>query len=143
MNKKNAILKTALVSIIFTVFSCGIKYGIPEKKMVAILTEMHLADGTIAVNQHVHIHGYLDSTQLYGPILDKYGYTQEDFRASLDMYLRNPKTFDDVYSKVIERLKEQQAVYAPPPAPKVTKLSLDELLNYEVSLSGDTTAVWW
>jgi hypothetical protein len=90
--------------------SCKVKLGIPEKKMVAILVDIHLADG-ILMSKEFSVHEF-DSAQVYTPILQKHGYTITDFREALNQYMKNPREFESVYNKVIQQLKNMQKQYA-------------------------------
>ncbi|MBP5189397.1 MAG: DUF4296 domain-containing protein [Bacteroidales bacterium] len=42
----------------------------------------------------------------YDSLYSKYGITKADYDTSIDYYLRNPKLFEDVYSRVVSNLKK-------------------------------------
>ena len=149
MNKKGCILAIFLLCVLS---SCKVKFDIPEKKMVSILVDMHVADGVIAARSvSFDMVEVMDSSLLYRPILEKYGYTPDDFRNALNQYMKNPKALEDVYNKVIKQLKESQKLYAS--AANIiegedinqdrVQEQMESLLYYKTSVVGDTIMVWW
>lgn len=120
--------------------------------MVSILVDMHVADGVIAARSvSFDMVEVMDSSLLYRPILEKYGYTPDDFRNALNQYMKNPKALEDVYNKVIKQLKESQKLYAS--AANIiegedinqdrVQEQMESLLYYKTSVVGDTIMVWW
>lgn len=148
MYKKRMLCCLGAIFVLCVLSSCKVKFDIPEKKMAAILADMHMADGVMDV-QHTFEVSYLsDSAQIYKPILKKYGYTLENFRSALNQYMKNPKAFESVYKRVIKRLKAVQKQYAteesiPAHKGRIEQHDMQEYIRYEISIAGDTTMVWW
>ena len=148
MNKKGTFCGLLLTLLLFMmVFSCKVKLDIPEKKMVSILVDIHLADGVMQTDQTSHMHGYVDSIQVYGPIIEKYGYTMDEFRNSIGQYMENPRIFERVYTTVIKELKERQSQYSYAVVDElkqnVKEEDMETYLRYVISVAGDTLSVWW
>lgn len=76
--------------------------------MVAIYKDMFLADQWIrdaGPRQRM-----ADTSYVYRPIIARHGYTEEDFRLSVDYYTDHPKEFATVFELVTESLKEDKKV---------------------------------
>ena len=101
-----AILVVALAA---TVFSCakGPKV-IPKKQMEKIYREMFLADQWLAERPEKKL--VADTTWFYNPIFEKYGYSVEDYRASVDYYLADPKRYAEMLGRVADGLDKELAV---------------------------------
>lgn len=69
---------------------------IPAAKLSDIYVDMFMADQWVAQNQRAR--KTADTSNLYAPILEKYGYTVEDYDASVKHYLRKP----DKYAKILK-----------------------------------------
>lgn len=81
---------------------------IPPSAMVVVLTDLHIADARLG-----EIRLRSDSLQnlskrYKSDILDRHGYTSEDFERSMVFYLDHPVIFDDVYEAVIDTLNLRQ-----------------------------------
>ncbi len=128
--------------------SCGVELGIPENKMASILVDIHLADGIMMNRQTLSTYEHTDSTQIYAPILKKYGYTLDDFRSSLNLYMKNPRALESVHNKVLERLKKLQDQYSSAAGIQKSLLpskkdDLETYLRYKTSIAGDTVLIYW
>ena len=89
--------------------SCG-RDGkvIPRNKMARIYAEMFLADSW--VNQSPQeIRERADTTALYRPIIERYGYTLEDYWASIAYYLQDPDRFSRILRKSTDILSAEIA----------------------------------
>lgn len=85
------------------------KNTIGETQMIALLTEIHLVEGS--TNQ-MNLYG--DSlTQYvlnnYEFLFQKYHTNQAGFRETMDYYVQHPKEMDKVYEKVVENLSKMQS----------------------------------
>jgi len=69
---------------------------IPASTLSDIYVDMFMADQWIAQNQRAR--KTADTSNIYAPIFDKYGYTVEDYDASVRHYLRKP----DKYAKILK-----------------------------------------
>ena len=76
---------------------------IPAGKMEKIYREMFLADQWLTENPGKR--SIADTTWFYEPIFDRYGYTVEDYRRSVDYYLNDPERFSEMLGRVAEGLK--------------------------------------
>lgn len=77
--------------------SCGQRVRvIPESVMSDIYAEMFLADQW--VHQNSKFRKTADTTNFYLPIFEKYGYGLDDYRHSVEHYLRKP----DDYARIVK-----------------------------------------
>lgn len=77
--------------------SCGRKARvIPESVLSDIYAEMFLADQWVQQNSRVR--KTADTTNFYLPIFEKYGYGLDDYRHSVEHYLREP----DDYARILK-----------------------------------------
>ena len=79
--------------------SCG-REGrvIPKSKLSKIYAEMFLADSWL-VTSSMDVKGKADTMAFYEPIFEKYGYTVEDYWASVSYYLQDPDRFSRILNK--------------------------------------------
>lgn len=76
--------------------SCGREENvIPKEELSEIYAEMFLMDQWIF--SHPESRRSADTSYVYEPIFSKYGYTSDDYRASMDYYLRDP----DKYARIL------------------------------------------
>lgn len=98
-----------LFTVVLLAFSCGKKYKIiPKKELAQIYAEMFLADQW--VHDHQNFSRTADTTYLYPVIFQKYGYTIEDYQASIDYYISDPEDLAKVldHTKVILSMKSDE-----------------------------------
>ena len=102
------------------------------KEMTNLLVDMHTLDGIFATYDFHHLTAG-ERDQYYEAILEKHRTNQAQFDSSLVWYNRDPKRFEKVYVRVINRLTaELEAVKAakiPPIIPAPIALESTELLN--------------
>lgn len=99
-----------VAAIAAAAFSCakGPKV-IPKKHMEKIYREMFLADQWLG--EHPEKRASADTSWFYEPIFEKYGYTVEDYRTSVEYYLADPKRFAEMVGRVADGLeKDHEAV---------------------------------
>lgn len=81
---------------------------IPRSKLSRIYAEMLMTDQWISSTPGVRM--IADTSLVYAPILEKYGYTTEDYMRSVDVYMNDPERFSRILrnTSVIldKRLKE-------------------------------------
>ncbi|MBQ9878589.1 MAG: DUF4296 domain-containing protein [Bacteroidales bacterium] len=97
--KLSARLLLAVASAALCVAACsrGPKV-IPRSKMEKIYTDMFMADQWLNFNIENRVAA--DTTLYYEPIFRKYGYTTEDFNASVEYYMRDPLRFSRMLKNV-------------------------------------------
>lgn len=78
---------------------------IPQKKMMDIYYEMFTIDGIITDTPELRAH--TDSLSVYGGILERYGYTMEDYFSAVDYYLKKPESFARMMKKVQKRINDE------------------------------------
>ena len=101
---KKVFWSTALCLMILS--GCRPEGIIPPDEMVDMLTAFYEADAVIetAGSATSEITRHTDSLRVYGPIIERYGYTAETFRESLTWYLRKPDEIISIYDKVLARV---------------------------------------
>ena len=85
----------AAVSLFFLI-SCGgdKEKVIPRSKLAEIYAEMFITDQWLGANPSLRRSA--DTSLVYAPILEKYGYTSADYRKSVDMYMDDPERFSRI-----------------------------------------------
>ncbi len=86
---------------------------IPRKTLAKIYAEMLVTDQWITSTPGVR--RIADTSLVYEPILEKYGYDSDDYRASMDKYMDDPERFSrilrttgEIIEARIEKLAEEQ-----------------------------------
>ncbi len=116
------------MAAIMTLFSsCGRDEAkvIPRNTLAEIYAEMFVTDQWINSTQGVR--RMADTSLVYEPILEKYGYDSEDYRKSIDKYMDDPERFSrilrttgEILDKRIAELKvEQEKLEALARIPKI------------------------
>ena len=77
---------------------------IPRSKMAKIYADMFIVDAWITAAPY-ESRKLADSTRVYEPIFNDYGYTTEDYRASVSYYLQDPDRFSRILKKTGQILK--------------------------------------
>lgn len=81
--------------------SCGKKERvIPREKMSEIYAEMYVLDQWLDENRELRREA--DTSLVYAPVLEKYGYTYDDYLTSVDVYMKDPTR----YSRILRRTSE-------------------------------------
>ena len=85
---------------------------IPKDKFAEIYAEMFVLDQWLDDNRDVRRRA--DTTLVYAPVLDKYGYTYNDYLLSVEEYMRDPMRYSRILRSTSEilnrRLEELKAV---------------------------------
>jgi hypothetical protein len=91
----------------FSLNSCG-KDGIIDKdEMAQIYAEMLVTDQWINTTPGVRM--IADTSLVYAPILERYGYNAADYRRSVDYYLNDPDTYADIMKETVRILDSKLA----------------------------------
>lgn len=102
---------------------------IPKKDMKAIYRDMFLADAWL--DEHHDKNAMADTTWFYNGIFEKHGYTHEDYLASVNRYLDDPKKYADMLEDVVKGLEgESEALRKKMDAGRDMDELADSLLNY-------------
>lgn len=78
---------------------------IPRKKMAQIYAEMLMTDQWITSTPGVRM--VADTSLVYEPILEKYGYDSDDYRKSIETYMDDPERFARILRTTGEILQER------------------------------------
>lgn len=78
---------------------------IPRGKLASIYAEMLLTDQWI--QDTPSIRSVADTSLIYEPILERYGYTKMDYLMTVDKYLDDPERFSRIWRKTSEILDER------------------------------------
>lgn len=87
--------------------SCSHEPAIPIRTLADIYGEMYLIDQSLMKRERSS--GITDTLKIYEPILEKYGYTIEDYYSSLRIYLKRPDKFEEVFDICISNLEARKA----------------------------------
>ncbi len=110
---------------------------IPRKTLAKIYAEMLVTDQWITSTPGVR--RMADTSLVYEPILEKYGYDSEDYRVSMDKYMDDPERFSrilrttaEILDGRIEKLsKEQTRLLKLAMLPKIyVEFNMGELSSY-------------
>jgi hypothetical protein len=83
---------------------------IPEKELVSLLTDIHIADGLLELPSVNKWASALDSISSYYQVIEKHGYTKENMDKTMKYYfLKEPKKLNKIYDQVLGILSEMEA----------------------------------
>lgn len=82
---------------------------IPAGDMVPVITDLHLADGLLALSEVREHFNNMDSLEHYSLVLKDYGYTLKQFNNTIEYYSDSPKELEKIYKKVLVRLSELES----------------------------------
>lgn len=113
---------------------------IPRKDLIPLLADLHVTDA-IALNTAIADQfGKLDSTLLYGSVMDRYGYSKDQLFATLDYYTSKPealmKIYDEVFALLSTRSEEVKAEYTKYISPNTRHIWRPK--THRFSIEGDT-----
>lgn len=86
--------------------SCTQKGIIPKKKMASIYADFYLMDQYLGADRTMR--KFADTTAVYKPVLRYYGYTAEDYFASVDYYLENSRDMAQILDMTEKILRKRQ-----------------------------------
>lgn len=78
---------------------------IPRGQLARIYSEMLVMDQWIQSTPGTRV--MADTSRVYEPILEKYGYSSEDYRASVDYYMNDPERFSRIFRSAGEILDKR------------------------------------
>jgi len=82
------------------------------KEITNILVELHTLDGIFAMDEFRHLDAS-EKSKYYEATLEKHRIDRAQFDSSLVWYSRNPKKFEIIYTRVVDRLTtEEEAIRA-------------------------------
>ncbi len=76
--------------------------------MVPILVDIYKANGVMSMNYSFKLDYTLDSSLLYGWVMDKHNITKAQFDSSLVYYTKKTDALNKIYDKVITQLSKMQ-----------------------------------
>jgi hypothetical protein len=83
---------------------------IPEQDLIKILTEVHLADGLLAIPEVRYKFFESDTLSSYIDVIENNGYTKPQMDRTMRYYfVRRPKKLIKIYDKVLGRLSEMES----------------------------------
>ena len=95
------VLRHILAALVLTACLCSCSREgrvIPRNKLAHIYADMFLADSWLSSASPESRHRS-DTMAFYEPIFEKYGYTVEDYWASVSHYLQDPDRFSRILNK--------------------------------------------
>jgi hypothetical protein len=121
--------------ILLLLVCCGTKpkgYIIPEKKFVALLVDLHIAESIgLQSRRNIDMVYEVDSASLYGSVFRKHNVTQAMFDSTLYFYTMRPEKFQKIYNSVTANLKHLEENIA-------EEQKQQELMENEVIWKSDT-----
>lgn len=106
---KRRLLHIAALAVLACVILCSCDKDeakvIPRGKMARIYAEMLMTDQWITSTPGVRM--IADTSLVYEPILEKYGYDSDDYRKSVDVYMDDPERFARILRTTGEILQDR------------------------------------
>ena len=98
---------SALFAVVLFLSSCTGDGGkvIPRSKLAEIYAEMLITDQWISDTPGVR--RTADTSLVYEPIFQKYGYTTADYRTSVDRYMDDPERFSRILRTTVQILDKK------------------------------------
>ena len=83
---------------------------IPEKDLISILKDIHIADGLLSLPKIYARFISLDSIEVYYKVIEEHGYTKDNFDKTMKYYFVNdPKKLNKIYDQVLGILSEMES----------------------------------
>jgi hypothetical protein len=83
---------------------------IPEKDLISLLVDIHIADGLLVLPKINSWYASLDSISTYYQVIEKHGYTKETMDKTMKYYfINNPKKLNKIYDQVLGILSEMES----------------------------------
>ncbi|MBO7321602.1 MAG: DUF4296 domain-containing protein [Bacteroidales bacterium] len=93
-----------LISVVFVV-ACTPNDIIPRGKMADIYYDFYMADRYLESMSQFKLG---DSVQIYIPIIEKHGYTFDEYRATVDYYLHKPEELTKIFKMTETKVKQRR-----------------------------------
>ncbi len=117
------------VAVLCLLCSCGGRVRIiPRGVMSDIYAEMLLADQWL--EDHGTERSMADTMLFYDPIFERYGYTFEDYDASVKKYLEDPEKYSKIFKDASDKLKKKRDIY------RKRSDRLQEIRDFNASIKG-------
>jgi hypothetical protein len=81
---------------------------LPEKKMQAVLRDIHIADGALKSNNVPKDSTAYYARGYYQAVLDKHNVTIKAYKRSIKYYIHNPDVLNAMYDSIIRDLEERK-----------------------------------
>lgn len=109
MKRRLSYMMAMVLSAVIFLASCGRDEAevIPRDDMARIYAEMLLTDQWIVNTPNIRL--IADTSLVYTPIFEKYGYDADDYRKSVDHYMDDPERFARIFRETGEILDAQIA----------------------------------
>ena len=108
-------LLTVTCSLLFIACKEEEKPPLSKDKMVAVLTDLHMAEvySTMVNDTALHITNKNSDSlaYYYSTIFRHYNVSVEEFKHSLDWYVANSNELDSVYNNIITELSTQEGLW--------------------------------
>ena len=109
-----------MLSAVLLLWGCGESWIekpeglIPEKKMVDMLVDLHLADAMYQIkeNRLAGKNVKIKSEDFYYSVLAKYNVPDSVFEKSIIYYSCFPKDFEKIYASVLDRVSQMKEEYS-------------------------------
>ncbi len=101
-----------IVTVILFSGSCHIfhkKYIIPEKKLIQVLVDIHIADAIAMVVPYSGPADIPDSAQVYSSLFKKHNITHAQFDSTMAYYARKPEKLIKIYTAVNTILNKRES----------------------------------
>lgn len=118
-------LLSILVPLLFCV-SCKEEKFIPKEDMACIMYDCFLIDRCL--DENLEYRAQADTTMTYLPVIEKYGYTREQFLESLQHYLSIPKEMSAIYSAAKDRMTQRR---------QELQVATSDIINTEEKFTND------
>jgi hypothetical protein len=119
---------------------------IPSKDIVAILTDLYIADGILVYPPIRAKFSAKDSVANYIDIIEKHGYTKDRMDKTINFYfIKDPKKLEKIYDQVLAKLSEIEIkLETETPPEKSSDLKMWNLkTSYSLPESGTTNSIWF
>ena len=98
-----------VTAIVLSIASCGKREKIiPRHTMSSIFASMCMADQWMMRNPASR--AVADTTEFYAPVFKAYGYEYDDFRRSVDKYLKDPERFAKILKRSTSMLRKRAKI---------------------------------
>lgn len=106
--KQRGIILLMLIALVFACRPDKIRKAdtIPEKKLIPLLVDLYLLQGSFHSPVVFRNYGGIDSTALFGNLFEKHGVTREELDRTLDYYSARPDKLEKIYQKLLVQLTQ-------------------------------------
>lgn len=106
---------------------------IPRSKLAKIYAEMFVTDQWIQTKPGLRT--IADTSLVYEPILEKYGYDSEDYQYSIDHYMDDPERFSRILRSTVEILdKDIKSLRKKQKEHKIHEEKKKEIARFEITM---------